>query len=246
MLHLSEHIWSDIYYIRLYRHRTILLWVELLNINQMIDKMLNLVWTWSIQLWWRINTVHPERIQMNYLQFWIPVVLFYIKLCVVLMYRYRSIEKQPSDGDSNIEYPIRVLWMLEECQSFRRPTCWPRGVRLALWFTQPLGWRQAVNSVPGEAKTLSIYSHLLKTIKCPSLTLFGPYSHSWRLCRVWVTNGCVCVFIHLEMKTKNWSSESLAQLTQNIHQRFRTDDILYSTRFLMKLLQRTILCFMDI
>jgi len=69
------------------------------------------------------------------------------------MYRYRSIEKQPSDGDRNIEYPIRVLWMLEECQSFRWATCWPRGVSLELWFILPLGWRQAVNSVLGEAKT---------------------------------------------------------------------------------------------
>jgi len=129
------------------------------NRKQMIDKMLNLVRTWSVQLWRRLLENYKHCL------FWTPV-LFYIKLCVVLMYRYRSIEKQPSDGDSNIAYPIRVLWMLEE--SFRRPTCWPRGVRPSLWFTLPLRWRQDVNSVP-EAKT---HKRL-----CPSTAVYSKQSN---------------------------------------------------------------------
>lgn len=108
--------------------------------NQMIDKMLNLVRTRSIQLWRRLENY-------KHCPFWIPV--FLTKLRVVLMYRY-SIEKPPSDGNSNIAYHIRVLWMLEE--SLRRPTCWRRGVRPSLWFTLSLHWRQAVNSAL-EAKT---------------------------------------------------------------------------------------------
>lgn len=128
--------------------------------NQVMDKKLHLVRTWSNQkgktVWESYICVPSELIQIYYLPFWIHV-LFYIKRYAVLTYIYRSIEKQPS-GDSSEEYHIRVLWMLEEWQSSDGPHADPEASGQRSDSHLPLCWHQAVNGHKGLHPYTAVYS----------------------------------------------------------------------------------------